>query len=286
MKKKIGFIDYYINEWHADNYPEWIRQSSGAQGFSYEVAYAWAERNESPYTHMTTGEWCRKNGVEQCATMEELCEKSDVILLLSPDNSENHLRYAEIALRYGKPTYIDKTFAPSLEEAKAIYRLAEQYKTPICSTSALRFATELADCGEGLVSMATTGPGNSFETYAVHQVEMMVRAMGTGAREVTAVQNGRNKSLVYRFADGRRALYHQLTGSDLPFTLSLEWADRVAYRPVQSDFFRGLIDAMLRFYESGEPLAPKEETLAVAAMIEAGVRALGQPDRPVAIAKF
>ena len=22
--KKVGFIDYYLNEWHADNYPEFL----------------------------------------------------------------------------------------------------------------------------------------------------------------------------------------------------------------------------------------------------------------------
>ncbi|MCF6175148.1 MAG: hypothetical protein L3J71_05240 [Victivallaceae bacterium] len=26
--KKIGFIDYHIDEWHANNYPKWIRESS------------------------------------------------------------------------------------------------------------------------------------------------------------------------------------------------------------------------------------------------------------------
>lgn len=24
--KKIGFIDYYLSEWHANNYPIWIKE--------------------------------------------------------------------------------------------------------------------------------------------------------------------------------------------------------------------------------------------------------------------
>ena len=23
---KIGFIDYYLDEWHANNYPDWFRE--------------------------------------------------------------------------------------------------------------------------------------------------------------------------------------------------------------------------------------------------------------------
>ena len=26
---KIGFVDYYLDEWHANNYPQWIREASG-----------------------------------------------------------------------------------------------------------------------------------------------------------------------------------------------------------------------------------------------------------------
>ena len=25
--KKIGFVDYYLSEWHANNYPAWIEEA-------------------------------------------------------------------------------------------------------------------------------------------------------------------------------------------------------------------------------------------------------------------
>ena len=37
---KIGFIDYYLDEWHANNYPEWIKEASGGE---MTVGYAFAE---------------------------------------------------------------------------------------------------------------------------------------------------------------------------------------------------------------------------------------------------
>ena len=46
--KKIGFVDYYISEWHANNYPEWIKRANEKLGTDYLVSYAWAEENLSP----------------------------------------------------------------------------------------------------------------------------------------------------------------------------------------------------------------------------------------------
>ena len=40
--KKIGFIDYYLSEWHANNYPDFIKKLTD----DYEVAYAWAEKDD------------------------------------------------------------------------------------------------------------------------------------------------------------------------------------------------------------------------------------------------
>ena len=40
--KKIGFIDYYISEWHANNYPKWIAAAAEALGVDYKVEI-WAK---------------------------------------------------------------------------------------------------------------------------------------------------------------------------------------------------------------------------------------------------
>lgn len=40
---RIGLIDYYLDEWHAQNYPRMLRQEIAAQGLDMEVALAWAE---------------------------------------------------------------------------------------------------------------------------------------------------------------------------------------------------------------------------------------------------
>ena len=77
---KIGFIDYYLDEWHANSYPKMIQNAAGDQ---LVVAYAYGQI-PSPITGMTAAQWCEKYGVALCETIEELVEKSDVLLVLSP----------------------------------------------------------------------------------------------------------------------------------------------------------------------------------------------------------
>ena len=96
---KLGFIDYYLDEWHANNYPQWIREASGGE---LEVAFAWAKA-DSPRGGLTTAEWCSRHGVTRCETMEELIEVSDGLIVLSPDNCELHEELCQLPLRSGKP---------------------------------------------------------------------------------------------------------------------------------------------------------------------------------------
>ncbi|MDR2746783.1 MAG: hypothetical protein LBB77_04980 [Treponema sp.] len=278
--RKIGFIDYYLDEWHANNYPRWIRESRAGRSGAV-LAYAWGER-DSP-GGVSSASWGGQYGAEVCGSIEELCEKSDFLLILAPDNSEKHLEYAARVLPYGKPCYIDKTFAPTLAEAVEIFALAEKYGTPLCSSSALRFAQEIGEFNGGALSVISSGGGPSFATYAVHQMEMIVKAMGTGAEKVMALMNGGNKSLAIRFRDGRGALFNQAAGSSAPFTVSIEAGGKTEYRPIESDFFRAFIENLLIFYETGKVLAPKEETLSVISLIEAGERALAEPFRWIGV---
>jgi predicted dehydrogenase len=274
--RKIGFIDYYLDEWHANNYPRWIREKAAGK---FGPAYAWGER-DSP-AGRSSAAWCRDQGVELCGSIEETCEKSDCLLILAPDNSEKHLEYAKTALPWGKTCYIDKTFAPSLAAAEEIFALAEQHHTPLCSASALRFAAEIAGFrGEGR-SVISAGGGPSFATYAVHQMEMIVKIMGTGAETIMALMDGGNKALAIRFKDGRRALFNQAPG--LPFAVSVETGGTTEYRPIESDFFQSFIGNLLAFYESGRPFVSKEETLAVISLIEAGEKALAAPLRWISL---
>ncbi len=265
--KKIGFIDYYLSEWHANNYPAWIRECCEKNGLEYEIAYAWGEEEVSLRDGKTNTQWCQENGVTMCSTIEECCEKSDVLLILAPSTPEKHLPYAKIALSYGKPTYIDKTFAPNLAEAKEILSIAAKYGTPVFSTSALRYADELKEFA-GARALITTGGGRAAEEYIVHQLEMIVKTMGCGATSVCATAQGDQRIYRVLFGDGRAAT--AIYAPALSFTLCGEMENGASVsKSVSSEFFKTLMEKILYFYEGEKPDFSQEETLEVMRLREA-----------------
>ena len=276
--KKIGFIDYYLSEWHANNYPEWIRAANAEAGEDFEICYAWAELDASPLDGVTSAEWCEKNGVTLCVSIEELCEKSDYILILAPSNPEKHLGYAEIALRYGKNTYIDKTFAPDFAEAKKIFDIAEKYGAKFFSSSALRYATELDEI-KGAKSIITTGGGSNMDEYIIHQAEMAVKlAASEPVRLRTEALGDSQRICTVEFASGSVARLIYAPRYAFSVNADCDSGENLG-SVVRSDTFGGLIRDILRFYNDGTPSFNTEQTLWVMKIRGGAVRsnsALGE----------
>ena len=266
--KTIGFIDLYISEWHANNYPKWIKKAADALGEELAVKYVFAEQDVSPVDGRTTAEWCEAFGATACASIGEVCEKSDFIFILAPSNPEKHLAYVREVFPFAKPTYVDKTFAPTAAEAEEIFAIAKTYGTPFFSTSALRYATELADITVER-TLAVTGGGSNFPEYSIHQLEMIVKLMGGDFTEVTAEKTEDGYAAEIAFRDGRRA-----TVSYAPtnrFTLT---ADGETFA-VASDFFGLLIADVVRFFLEKTVSFDTTETLAVIRLREEILRKAG-----------
>ena len=265
--KTIGFVDYCMDEWHANNYPAWIEEANKTLGTDYRVAYAWAEKEFG----IGTAAWCEKFGAAPCATIEELCEKSDVIFILAPSNPDKHLEYARRVFPFGKRVYVDKTFAPNYKEAIDIFELSEKYSTSFFSTSALRYAIELDELDETRRMMITGGGGNLPE-YIIHQAEMAVKV--TGIRSVSSVSvtaQGNQRVIAVKGNSDKGAV--DLTFSfapALPFSVCAETtAGKSMYRTIKSGFFALLLTAILRFFESGVVPFDPQETLAVMTLRDA-----------------
>lgn len=278
--RKIGFIDFFLDEWHANNYPEWIRVNCERVGRDCDVTYAWAEIDKPE--GMDTSSWCSKYGAQRLNSIEELVDKSDYIIVLSPDNPEHHERLSRIPLISGKPVYIDKTFSPDFASGVRMFELAGKYGTPMFSSSALRFAKEFQSYPdnkinrESLEYMATLGSG-LYENYSVHQFEMIVSLMGPGAKRIKSLSSDNSRLLAMEYADGRRASMLQIQQAPFQAALQLKNWEGVFINQC-SDIFPGLIHSMLNFFETGKPPVPKEETLEIMAIIEAGYKALANYD--------
>ena len=272
--KKIGFVDYYLSEWHANNYPAWIEEACKESGTEYEVTYAWAELDISPIDGVNTNQWCEKFGAQKCDTLDELCEKSDVIVILAPSNPEKHLNYASVVLKYGKRTYIDKTFAPDYKTALKIFEISNTYGTPFFSTSALRYADEL-EVVEDPRQMIVTGGGSNLPEYIIHMAEMVVKKFGIGIKEVTATPHGTQWLITVNYSDGRLAT--MIYGKGMHFTLYMASAGNEIWEEIVSEFFPKLAKDMIHFFETGKVSFDIEETKEVIKLREMTILAVDSP---------
>ncbi len=277
---KIGFIDYYLDEWHANNYPNWIKEIAADEA---KVAYCWGEIDSPKENGLTNAAWAEKFGVELCASIEEVVEKSDVLCILSPDNAEKHEGYAQIALKAGKTTYIDKTFAPEKATAERIFAIAEKYNTPVMTSSALRFATEYQELDKEGLATATSFGGGYPDIYMIHQLEPLVMLFGTDAKRVINVGSVEIPSFVIEYADGRRVNVNCVPYG-ISFQMLFAYKNKPSkYVPIKSDFFRNFIKELITYYKTSEVTIPHEQTLAVMTLIEYCVKAKNIPDTWVEI---
>lgn len=272
--KKIGFVDYYMSEWHANNYPAWIKRANEEMGLDYELTHCWAEIDTSPLDGVTTDAWCEKYGVTKCETLDELCNTCDFIVVLSPKNPEKHLGYAEAVLKHGKRTYIDKTFAPDLETAKKIFEIGERYGTDFFSSSALRYATELQEI-PGTEQLMVLGSGSNFEEYFIHLAEMVVATLGGGFTKVKSEPCGSQWIVSAKYPDQRDAV--MVYGQGIPYSAYMTAKDAKGYRAVKSEFFVGLIKDILNFFETGKISFDPKDTLEVMKLVELAIKATKTP---------
>lgn len=250
--KTVGIIDYYLSEWHANNYPRWFARVNEAMGLDYKITYAWAERDVSPVDGRTTQQWCEEVGATPCETVQELCEKSDVLMILAPSDPQTHLVFAQAALPYGKPTFIDKTFAQDRATAKQILDLAAKYGTPMFSTSSLRYATELEDYPDSDGLIITAG-GEDFEEEIIHSIEMAVVLLEDPARAVKVERIGSQYFCRIETKSGKNAAI--LFAPNMEFSVSSERA----WRRVKSHFFENMMGVILQFYEDRQlPFDPAQ----------------------------
>jgi predicted dehydrogenase len=275
--KKIGFIDYFIDEWHANNYPAWIRKT----GRNYEVSLAWEETPKPD--GLSLAAWCEKQQVKPAESIEQVVAECDCLVVLAPSNPEVHERLAELPLRSGKPVYVDKPFASDRAMAQRMFALGEKHGTPMISSSALRFGSALqktvneTHAGKHAEFTATMGGGRSFWEYSIHQIEMLAMLMGPGAKRVMQCGTGNTQHMVIDYGNGRRACMTLNPGQPFQAYGYYSDADPVII-PTMSDFWDGFIASLLDFFDTGIPSITKSQTIEIVTLIECGIKALEKPD--------
>ncbi len=263
--KRIGFVDDDLNNFHANTYLDALRGPLAERG--YEVAGAYA-------LQAATGRsWAEEKGVAYHETIEALAAEVDCFAVLAPSTPETHLALCEQVLPHGKPTFVDKTFAPDPATGDRIFAIADEHSTPIQTTSALRTTNvqaEVAKMDELLVSLAQWAGGASFEEYGIHPVELAVSCLGLAPERLTMAGAEHHPTIVIEFSDDRIATIDFNAAEYVPFA-AVVTGDRSCKVMVVDDsrLFVDAAGAILDFYDAGEALVPREETRAILRVLQA-----------------
>ena len=226
--------------------------------------------------------------VDLMPSIASLCRRVDGVLLESVDGRV-HLEQVKPVIQAGKPVFIDKPLASTLEDAREIARLAKAAGVPWFSASALRFGEIVTSLKfTDTLGVITWGPGPIEEHhqldlswYAIHPIEMLYALMGPGCEEVTRTTTEGADVITGRWKDGRvgtvRAMRPYGDYGAVVFRLkSVEQS-----RPKTPFNYRQLVAEIVKFFETKQPPVPNEETLEMFAFMDAAQRSKAAGGAPM-----
>jgi hypothetical protein len=261
----IGFLDYQLTNSH---YKKFHSLLIGAVGGG-EVKIIAADEMESTDQGR---QWCKDNNVRYCETAQEVVDASDAVIVLAPNNFEKHLEVAGPALASGKPVFIDKLLAHTPDHAKSIVDAAAKAKTPIMSSSSLRFAVELDELNQRVKGkpegVFARGYGK-FAIYAVHTVAMALRYYGSDVKRVIDTGAGPVRHVTLDGPSGRATVEVRDSANGAkanPWQLGVITDGKYEIATVTNNdgFYENLMRKTLEFFRTGKsPLSNDEMLTAV-----------------------
>jgi Oxidoreductase family, NAD-binding Rossmann fold len=229
-----------------------------------------------------------KYGVEIVGSIAELCARVDGVLLTSVDGRV-HLAQAREIIAAGKPMFIDKPLASTLDDAREIARLAKAAGVPWFSTSTLRYGVTALKTGE-IGGVDVWGPGPLEEHhqldlswYAIHEAEMLFTILGRGCEEVTRTASPDADVVTCRWSDGRIGTMRALRPSaEYGVVIFRKNAKRqeVEMKTIVSNT-RTLDEEIVKFFRTKVPPVANEDTLELMAFLDAAQRSKEAGGKPV-----
>lgn len=162
----------------------------------------------------------RKFGVDIVGSMAELLPLVDGVLLESVDGGQ-HLAQARPVFEAGKPLFIDKPLAASLQDVLEIAALGQKHQVPWFTASSSRFTAgypelrnnpsvgQILGCDTYSQSRAAPGHPDLF-WYGMHGVDLLYSLLGTRCESVTAVQTPSTEQVTGTWKDGRVGTYRAI----------------------------------------------------------------------------
>lgn len=232
-----------------------------------------------------------KWNVEIVPDIPTLCSKVDGILLESVDGRP-HLAQAKQVIAAKKPMFIDKPLSSTLEDAREIARLAKEAGVPWFSSSSLRWSSIISSVkADDAVAVITWGPGPMNDKhyldlawYAIHPIEMLYSLLGTGCVEVTRVASTGETGhdiITGRWKDGRTGTVVALRPYG-PYGATVIRPKQVLQSAEKySVAYNNMLKEIVKFFQTGQPPVPNEESLELFAFMDAAQRSKEAGGKPM-----
>ena len=235
-------------------------------------------------------ELTRAHGIALVGSIEELASTVDAILLESVDGRQHLEQFGRLAS--GKPVFIEKPFATSVQDARDMMRISKDTGTPLMSCSSVRYAAGIADLlepGERVESCEAFGRAALLDDYpglfwyGVHSAEILFSMMGPGCRAVRCVAHPGMDVVIGEWRDGRLGVVRgtRLTHGDFGCVVHTESATRVGLASGVPPYYHLMLKRVLEFFQTGMSPINIDETLGITAFLEAAELSREQGGRTV-----
>lgn len=227
--------------------------------------------------------------VEILESIDAVAEQCDAILLESVDGRQ-HLEQFKVLAKYGKPVFIDKPLTTDTAEAKELLAISEQTNTPVFSASSLRYASGVAELGEGeqVLGCEAFGPMAILDDfpglfwYGIHSAEVLYSKMGTGCKEVSVTRTEQVDMVTGVWEDGRIGTLYGYRFPGMGAFGATVYAGKSVQQGIASStppWYAALLKEILQFFRTGESPIDPRETLEIIAFLEAAntSRETGEP---------
>jgi predicted dehydrogenase len=261
---RLAFFDDQLDNFHANTFLDLIRGELKDRG--HRVVGCHTLQAEKGRT------WAAQKAVPWFDDAAALTREADAMLVLAPSTPATHPELCARVFPAGKPTYVDKTFATDYAAAQAIFALADRYRTPVQTSSALRYASIVA-AGRAmqgpLTQVSAWGGGASFGEYAIHPLELVVALLGHEAERVLSRGAGDQRQLILDFSGGRSAVVNLCCNSDTPYVAALTTAQRTQIAQLDwPTLFPAATAGILDFLASGVPTVDRRESLVIRRILD------------------
>ena len=298
IPEKLVEYDYIVAHYYQNIYdPLDLEKLPRVGCFEIVKCYDYERERAAQFSEVFSGQ------PQVCDTVEEIAEGIDAVFISDCDGGGgDHLELATPFLTAGIPTFVDKPFAATLEDARAIVKLAQKHGTPMYNSSILSavpaadlFRRRFAEIGDATVGVVK-GVGGAFSqenidlrdalggiedrlAYIIHGVALALNLFGSDVEFVEAMGTLPLEYLHLHLESGKEVMILNTSIEHFPercnfYAAGYSSEGAVASRPIGDfEFIYGgqkILQNFKKMIQTGEPPRSYDDIVFHIAIIEAG----------------